>query len=161
MSFLLGQINKSDKENVRSWAFQQYWAISEWQDKKDKNKVKMKEEPAPIYVDWQQFEDKFQNHFSLFTTKEVAQHKLRIIEMGYNTCKKYTTEFNTYANLTGFNEEYLINKYKAGLSTQLRQKVISNTPLPVTLEDWIDKANTLDREFQKEKELQRLQNNKP
>jgi len=94
-----------------------------------------------VFNNWKDFTDQFQAHFMLTNEGEMARDALDVLEMGNGSCKEYTTKFNGYAMLTGYDQIYLLRKYKEGLTKALRNKVIGTHPVPATLKDW--KATTL------------------
>jgi hypothetical protein len=81
---------------------------------------------------------------------DAARDALEVLEMGNKLCKEYTTMFNGYTLLAGYNDEYLIRKYKTGLNKALLQKVIGTYPAPVRLDQWKERALALDKEFRRE-----------
>jgi hypothetical protein len=81
---------------------------------------------------------------------DAARDALEVLEMGNKSCEEYTTMFNGYTLLAGYNDEYLIRKYKLGLNKALRQKVIGTYPAPVGLPQWKERALALDKEFRRE-----------
>jgi hypothetical protein len=78
---------------------------------------------------------------------DTARDALEMLEMGNKSCEEYTIMFNGYTLLAGYNDEYLIRKYKAGLNKALRQKFIRTYPAPVGLAQWKERALALDKEF--------------
>ena len=76
--------------------------------------------------------------------------------MGNKSCEEYTTMFNRYALLAGYNSEFLIRKYMAGLNKALQQKVIGTYPFLVGLGQWKERGLELDKEFSKINQLNRL-----
>jgi hypothetical protein len=100
--------------------------------------------------DWETFTEQFRAHFMLTREDDAARDALEVLDMGNKSCKEYTTIFNGYTLLAGYNDEYLIRKYKAGLNKALRQKVIGTYPAPVGLPQWKERALALDKEFHRE-----------
>ena len=52
--------------------------------------------------------------------------------------------FNSYANLSGYNEPALLKEYKWGLNNQLKMKVANTYPIPTTLKDWQTRSCEMD-----------------
>jgi hypothetical protein len=100
--------------------------------------------------DWEMFTEQFRAHFMLTREDNAARDALEVLEMGTKSCEEYTTMFNGYTLLAGYNDEYLIRKYKSGLNKALRQKVIGTYPAPVGLPQWKERALALDKEFHRE-----------
>jgi hypothetical protein len=101
-------------------------------------------------TNWEMFTEQFRAHFMLTREDDAARDALEVLEMGTKSCEEYTTMFNGYTLLAGYNDEYLIRKYKAGLNKALRQKVIGTYPAPVGLPQWKERALALDKEFRRE-----------
>ena len=155
-----GLVHETDKKLNKSWANSQYRLISDWQTQIEIAKRTGTALPGNIYESWEDFEANFRNFFCLLETKEVAQTKIRDLEMGKGSCDHYTTTFNSYATPSGFDAEYLLVKYKEGLNSNLRMKITQMNPIPRTLEQWKNAALNIDREFRKELELTKLRDYK-
>jgi hypothetical protein len=101
-------------------------------------------------TNWETFTEQFRAHFMLTREDEAARDALDGLDMGTKSCEEYTTMFNGYALLAGYNDEWLIRRYKSGLNKALRQKVIGTYPAPVGLDQWKERALALDKEFRRE-----------
>ena len=105
-------------------------AAGENQEKIDEWNAKL-----PFAV-WEQFIEKFRAYFMLHDRVDDARDALENLAMGTNTCEHYTTMFNGYATLSGYEDNYLLRRYKDGLTKGLRNKVVGIFPVAVTLNDW-------------------------
>jgi hypothetical protein len=101
-------------------------------------------------TNWETFTEQFRAHFMLTREDDAARDSLDSLDMGMKSCEEYTTMFNGYALLAGYNDEWLIRRYKSGLNKALRQKVIGTYPAPVGLGQWKERALALDKEFRRE-----------
>jgi hypothetical protein len=102
------------------------------------------------FCNWGEFITKFRAYFMLHDRADSARDQLERLEMGTDSCEHYTTMFNGYAIISGYGPEYLLRKYKEGLTKALRKKVVGIFPIATTLDEWKERSLALDREFRKE-----------
>ena len=67
--------------------------------------------------------------------------------MGTKTCEEYTVLFQGYSTQSGYNSPALVEEYKRGLNKNLRDKLYMLVPMPVTIEEWAQKACLLDKQY--------------
>ena len=106
--------------------------------------------PIDPFPTWQDFVERFKDHFMLSDKHDQARDALDLLVMN-NSCEEYTTMFNGYELLAEYDEHSLLRLYKRGLKPQLRQNVTRVHPVPTTLAAWKKVALDIDREFRREK----------
>lgn len=103
------------------------------------------------YATFDDFQDAFEKAFGNADKAQKARTELAKLSMKPgDSVEEYTTQFETYAKLTGYNDEALIEIYSNGLLQRMVDKIYSNPEgtLPPTLEAWKTKARQLDNLYQ-------------
>ena len=73
---------------------------------------------------------------------------LERLQQGGKPVEEHNTKFKLLAGRTGITEDKtLVNIYQRTISKRLLEKIISHTPLPATLTDWMEKAVQLDKQW--------------
>lgn len=120
-------------------------------DEEAKNQAIAEANAKAPFIGWETFVEAFKQHFMLSEQSEMAQDALEVLIMGNKSCEEYTTMFNGYAETSGYDEIYLLRRYKEGLNRQLMMNVVRSHPPPTTLKEWKDRSLTLDREWRRAK----------
>ena len=97
------------------------------------------------FADFAAFEKAFVDYFALRDTAGDAIEAITVLIQGNGTAEEYLVMFNSYADLSGYNEPALLKEYKRGLNHQLRNKVANTYPIPTTLKDWQTRSCEIDR----------------
>lgn len=100
-----------------------------------------------IFPTWGVFTQTLRDHFILRGVMETSVENMRNLEMGTGTCKEYSVLFKGYTLQSGYNEVALIKEYKQGLNKKLWEKMYGLVPMPTDLVEWINQANTLDKQY--------------
>ncbi|GLB35282.1 hypothetical protein LshimejAT787_0208470 [Lyophyllum shimeji] len=98
------------------------------------------------YTNWKAFCTAFKDHFGDRTPEITAAAKIKRLFMGTDSAERYNTLFNNLKNDTKWNEAALIDRYKAGLDARLLMTLYHCDPMPITLKQWQDKADLLDKQ---------------
>ncbi|KAG5640441.1 hypothetical protein DXG03_008665, partial [Asterophora parasitica] len=99
---------------------------------------------------WTNFVKEFLNHFGNCSPDFTTASKIKLLTQGTDTAEKYNTDFNNLKKDMKWNEAALLNRYQTGLDADLLILIFCSNPLPVTLKEWQDKAELLDK---REREL--------
>ncbi|KAF5380533.1 hypothetical protein D9615_004727 [Tricholomella constricta] len=115
---------------------------------------------ADALVTWKEFCKEFVNHFGDRTPDFTAASKIKLLVMGTKSADEYNTDFNNLKNDTKWNEAALLDRYQSGLDPELLISIYRCDPMPVTLREWQEKAELLDKKA-KELKMQAAQGIKP
>ncbi|KAG2010403.1 hypothetical protein CC2G_013232 [Coprinopsis cinerea AmutBmut pab1-1] len=163
--YMVALVNETEKDKTRNWASIEYRKMTEykkkWLEAKEAQKTDLTfTDPEGYYQSWEDFINQFRKYFCLLPNKETAKKQLKQLHMGKNTCDWYTGMFNSYAEATGYGDEWALDQYKAGLNPKLRLRVATQLAarpaeqkkVPPTLQEWKDAAMEVDREWRTERE---------
>jgi hypothetical protein len=97
------------------------------------------------FPDWETFCNRFEAAFGDADREANARQRLRSLKMTRGmTAEEYTTAFEAISGKTGFNDEALMDAYEHGLLRNLVEKIHLDT-LPLTIQEWKDKATRIDK----------------
>jgi hypothetical protein len=86
--------------------------------------------------------------FKKVDEEESSLVRLELLQQGGKPVEEHNTKFKLLAGQTGItNDKTLVNIYWGTISKGLLEKIISHTPLPTTLTNWINKAVQLDKQW--------------
>ena len=142
ITYALSKIKGGKNDLATRWADQQRTAIIHG----DKQTPK-----TYHFADYIAFEKAFIDYFALRDTAGDAIEAITILNQGNNTAEEYLVMFNSYADLSGYNEPALLREYKRGLNDQLKMKVANTYPLPTTLKEWKDRSCEIDHAWRIER----------
>lgn len=95
---------------------------------------------------WDGFEKAVKERFGDSNPKETAQAKIQFLyQLSGQTADEYITEFESWKEETGYDEESLLGWFRRGLRAELRDTVYGVKPLPRTLAEWKATASELNR----------------
>ncbi|EEB88998.1 hypothetical protein MPER_12960 [Moniliophthora perniciosa FA553] len=96
------------------------------------------------------FENKFRERFEPFDKVATAQRKLETLRMKRDEggADEYVNKFRELANKTKFDDAALIVYFRRGLPENLMRRIMSHTPRPETIDDWMDLAKLHDGIYQ-------------
>ncbi|KZV59664.1 hypothetical protein PENSPDRAFT_694947 [Peniophora sp. CONT] len=107
--------------------------------------------------------DKFLNDYEDINIRATAKHKIKTLTQGSNSAEAHVRFFKEWADLSGYDQDALIDWFKLGLKVALKDKVSNQGKnRPTTLEDWYEDAMYFDRQYredQLEKSMSRGGNN--
>lgn len=93
--------------------------------------------------------------------KRHAQHQLRGCVQGNRPAAEYICQFQSLAPRTGFDEEALMDRFRSGLSAELRLRLASQLQQPETLHDLARAAGILDLQLREEEPRSTRQASRP
>lgn len=107
--------------------------------------------------------NKFLNNYKDVNIHATAKHKVKTLAQGSNSAEAHVRFFKEWADLSGYDQDALIDWFKMGLKVALKDKVSNQGKnRPTTLEDWYEDAMYFDRQYredQLEKSMLRGANN--
>ncbi|KIL55135.1 hypothetical protein M378DRAFT_91356 [Amanita muscaria Koide BX008] len=94
-----------------------------------------------------ELEDEIQRRFG--DTDRVATKiiHLRTIKQGDRIAEEHIQDFRKAAIGSGYEGRALIEEFKQGLNQPLRERIMMSENVPVTIEDWYNKALLFDRNY--------------
>jgi len=105
------------------------------------------QEDNSYYTDnWVEFCQIFLEHYGIPNEAEDARNKIHRLVQGNATLEEYITEFSRLQDLAKFNDDSVVQYFKAGLRKELYHAVYQAIPAPTTLHDW--KLHARQRELQ-------------
>jgi Retrotransposon gag protein len=100
------------------------------------------------FPDWETFCNCFEAAFGEADQAAHAHQHLHYLKMTQGmTAEEYTMAFEAISGKTGFNDEALMDAYEHGLLHNLVEKIHLDT-LPLSLQEWKDKATCIDKLWQ-------------
>jgi len=82
------------------------------------------------------------------TDKRTTQSlKIRTIQQGDRSADEHVQEFEKAALEAGYEGYPLVVEFKRLLNSGLRRRLMELQPMPVTIQQWYDKAITMDRQW--------------
>lgn len=112
-----------------------------------------------VCIPWIQFEREARTNFGDPDMKRTALLRRKMEGM---TADEYIISFDTISPCLLQDDEALMEKFESGLAPSLNKAIYHIVPLPKTLEDWKDRARTLDRQDRQQRlqgtEMQTLPN---
>ncbi|KAG5639879.1 hypothetical protein DXG03_002708 [Asterophora parasitica] len=116
-----------------------------------KNQLELiQDQQASALLVWTNFVKEFLNHFGDRSPDFTAASKIKLLTQGADTAEKYNTDFNNLKKDMKWNEAALLDQYQTGLDADLLMSIFCSDPLLVTLKEWQDKVELLDK---REREL--------
>ena len=89
------------------------------------------------------FKSLMQN-FGVIDPALKAREEIEKLRQGKDTCEEYYRKFHALAEKTGYDEEYLLARFKRGLNEALYTEVWRLRPCPMTLNGWYREAVHID-----------------
>ena len=91
--------------------------------------------------------------------KSTKIAELKRLEQGRKMMEEFVQELKRAARRSGYEERFLIEKFKRGINRMIRKKLIEAERPPISIEQWYEQATNLDRHWReskkKEKRLRR------
>ncbi|KAH0578228.1 hypothetical protein H2248_004008 [Termitomyces sp. 'cryptogamus'] len=164
--FLMSTKDQGIKWHIFVWACNQYFAQAEvtrdevkiamalvlmkgdksskWSD----NQLELIQEgKTDALTNWAQFQQSFKDQFGDHTPPETTAANVQVLQMGNRPEDEYNNEFNNLKNDTGWNKVALLDHYKLGLEKNLLLKIYACDALSISLQEWQDKSDLLDRQW--------------
>ena len=98
------------------------------------------------YASYDDFLKLFDERFLEKNEEDKARHKLKYLTQGTGTCAEYIASFEALEELTGFNDEALVDFYKAGINKQLIDKIVTMENMLTTLAGYKKFTDRFDRQ---------------
>lgn len=101
------------------------------------------------YGTWTEFKNKFKEVFG--TIDHEAKNRLALMNLrqGNTSADDHIVKFRTLIARSGINDNVSqTTLFQTSLNDALRAKIYSHDPLPTTIEEWYNKASTLDHQWQ-------------
>jgi len=92
---------------------------------------------------WKEIDRKFRD-MDKRTTQSL---KIRTIQQGDRSADKHVQEFEKAALEAGYEGYPLVVEFKCSLNSGLRRRLMELRPMPVTIQQWYDKAITMDHQW--------------
>ena len=137
VNFVLSYMKKG---NAVQWAIRNRSTINGW-------------DGVTAGQDWAAFLDLLKAAFEEVNKGSSARTKLKALKQGRHSVDAYIGTFNEFASTTGFNDEALMEYFKAGLSRAMRIEVARSTQtfnLLKELQDYVARIDAAWRDAQQE-----------
>jgi hypothetical protein len=105
--------------------------------------------PFSSYAD---FIDLFDERFLERNEKEKAQFKLKRLRQGSGTTEEYIAKFETLEELTEFNDQALVDIYKAGIPFSIMESIVRMVNMPTDLKGYKKYTARFDQQRRQEDE---------
>jgi hypothetical protein len=99
-------------------------------------------------LQWEDFGDfakAIKERFGDRNPKETAQAKLATVYQGTKTVSEYIAEFQMWDVESGYDQEYLMTKFRTGLNQAIRVAIAGHQVQPKKLIGWFSRASTVEQ----------------
>jgi hypothetical protein len=98
-----------------------------------------------VWNDFGDFARAIKERFGDRNPKETAQSKLAAVYQGTKTVSEYIAEFQQWDVESGYDQEYLMTKFRTGLNQVIRTAIAGHQVQPKKLIGWFSRASTVEQ----------------